>query len=117
MHPKVEKKSPSYYLLEKHLIGSNIHWFYLYTLTYNTSTGTLLIEIGPNNDEKDRRRWLFRNVRAFQKVVDPEDGHRMSFPQMILGIDSYKDSIQVIACCDVEFCFTILDLPIELAVK
>ncbi len=111
MHLKVEKKRPSFYLLEKHLIGSNPHWFYLYDLRYNAIENTLTIDIGPNNNKADKKRWLFRSVHNFQEGIDGEDEGCVNFPQMILGIDSYRDATAVIACSDVEYSFKSPDLP------
>ena len=114
MCTKIGKKSSNFYVLEKLLIGSNSNWFYLYDLHYDAMKNALAIEIGPNNDKADKRKWLFLNVRNLTKYVDNGDEYNIVFPQMIFGVDYYKNYTamhMVIACEDVEYSFDTTELP------
>lgn len=110
MELNLENKPPSFYRLEKLLLGDNVHWFYLYSINYQSDENSLLIEIGPNNDQEDKRRWLFSNVTTFNEHHE-EDETILDFPKMIFGIDLNEPDIAVIACDDVEFSFKIRELP------
>ena len=114
MRTKIGKKSSSFYVIEKLLIGGNPNWFYLYDLHYDIIKNALAIEIGPNNDKADKRKWLFLNVRNLTEYVDDKDACKIVFPQMIFGIDYYKNYKAmriVIACEDVEYSFNTTEPP------
>ena len=108
----VEKKLQSFYRLEKLLIGENPYWFFLYKINYNANDNILTIEIGPNNDEQDRRRWVFYNVSDFTEFFDEDEEEAIKeFPHMIFGIDLHEEWKVVIACSDREYSFRISELP------
>ncbi|MEL7064861.1 MAG: hypothetical protein AAFP00_14065 [Bacteroidota bacterium] len=113
MRLNIEKKHQSFYRLEKLLIGDIPYWFYLYKISQNLQEDSLLIEVGPNNDEKDRRRWLFPNISDFKEFIDGEYEASIKFPQMILAIDLHENSVAVISCSDIEYSFEISELPIR----
>jgi hypothetical protein len=110
MELNLENKPPSFYRLEKLLFEDNAHWFYLYSINYQSDENSLLIEIGPNNDREDKRRWLFSNVTTFNEYRE-EDETILDFPKMIFGIDLNEPNIVVIACDDIEYSFKIKELP------
>lgn len=111
MRLDTEEKTQSFYRLEKLLIGESPYWFFLYKINYNACDDILTIEIGPHNDEQDRRRWVFYNVSDLKECVDEESSKE--FPQMIFGIDLHEDGKAVIACSDIEYSFRISELPIR----
>jgi len=111
MELKVEEKSENFYSLEKLLIGDNPYWFYLYSIDYQNEKGNLFIEIGPNTDRGDRRKWLFPEVFNFKEFVEEEDRKDFEFPKMIFGIDLNEGNVAVIACEDVEYSFKISGMP------
>ena len=115
MRTKLEIKSSSFYIFEKLLTGNRTEWFYLYDLYHNPKTNTLRVEIGPNNDTGDKRKWLFRSVRNLTRHVDDEkDRCNVTLPQMIFGLDyyeNYKAMHMVIACEAVEYSFATTKLP------
>ena len=113
MKLNVEEKPQSFYRLEKLLIGESPYWFYLYEINHNARSNILTIEIGPNNDKKDRRRWIFYNVSDFKEFSGEEYEYSIEFPKMILGIDLHENIMAVISCSDVEYSFKISELPIR----
>ncbi len=109
----VGDKLQHFYKLERLLLGKHPHWFYLHSIDFNSATGNLLIEIGPNTDQGDRRKWLFTDVTNFMVFNDDEYNNNCEFPKMIFGIDFWKDDVAVIACDDTEYSLKITKLPFQ----
>jgi hypothetical protein len=108
----VGDKSQHFYKLERLLLGKHPNWFYLHSIYFNSATGNLLIEIGPNTDQRDRKKWLFTDVTNFRVTKDDdEEKNDDEFPKMIFGIDLNEDRVVVIACDDTEYSFKLAKLP------
>ena len=110
----VKLKPKYFYKLEHFLLDKHPHWFYLYSISFNSVTKDLLIEIGPNVDQKDKRKWLFVDVAHFSTTSDHKDYDSIEFPKMILGIDYHKNGHAVIACDDTEYSFKLAKLPFRI---
>ena len=112
MRLKIENKSRCFYKLEGLLLDGHPNWFYLYSIDFNFEMGNLLMEIGPNTNSEDRRKWFFSAVTDFKVTNDYGDNYG-SFPKMIFGIDLNKGEVAVVACDDTEYSFKITSLPTQ----
>jgi hypothetical protein len=132
----IEDKSEYFYKLERLLLDGHSDWFYLHSIDFNLQTGDLLIEIGPNTNTTDKRKWLFTGVTNFSVANgeeydeedyeesgdgedyeesgnegDYEESDDEEFPKVIFGIDLYENGVAVIVCEDAKYSFEIVRLP------
>lgn len=104
------------YRLEKLLIKDNPYWFYLYSFDHQVQNNNLLIEIGPNTNPNDKRKWFFQGVVELHAEYDNDNANQenLDFPKMIMGIDLNKNNVAVIACDDTEYSFKISELSFQI---
>ncbi len=100
--------------LEAKLYGNTDRWFYLESIELDSIANQLAIVIRPNDDQNDRRTFLFSQVKELRCATDEEQEPKC-FPQQIFGVDFVGNAQSgyrvTIACDEAEYAFETAQLP------